>query len=112
MDGGLFVADLIHGGARRVEVGAPDPFDPRPDPSGRRIAYVADGALRVVDADGSNDRELAAEVDPDINWGLAEFVAAEEMDRLRGYWWSPHGERIAEARVDERLIRIFPSRRR
>jgi dipeptidyl-peptidase-4 len=107
MDGGLFVANLIHGGARRVEVGAPDPFDPRPDPSGRRIAYVADGALRVVDADGSNDRELAAEADPDINWGLAEFVAAEEMDRLRGYWWSPDGELIAAARVDERPVRIW-----
>lgn len=107
MDGSLLVADLIHGGARKIEVGAPDPFDPRPSPSGRRIAYVADGALRVVQADGSNDRELAADPDPDIHWGLAEFVAAEEMERLRGYWWSPDGERIAAARVDERLVRIW-----
>ena len=107
MDGSLFVADLIHGGARKIEVGAPDPFDPRPDPSGRRIAYVADGALRVVDADGSNDRELATDPDPDIHWGLAEFMAAEEMERLRGYWWSPDGERIAAARVDERRVRIW-----
>ena len=107
MDGSLFVADLIHGGARRIDVGAPDPFDPRPDPSGRRSAYVAEGALRVVDADGSNDKELAADPDPDVHWGLAEFVAAEEMERLRGYWWSPDGERIAAARVDERPVRIF-----
>ena len=77
MDGALFVADLISGGARKIEVGVPDPFDPRPDPSGRRIAYVADGALRMVDAEGSNDRELASDPDPDVHWGSAEFVAAE-----------------------------------
>ena len=35
-----------------------------------------------------------------ISWGSAEFVAAEEMGRLRGYWWSPDGERLAVARVD------------
>jgi dipeptidyl-peptidase 4 len=107
MDGGLHVADLVNGGARRADVGADDPFDPRPDPSGQRIAYVAGGALRVVDVDGANDRELASDPDPDVSWGLAEFVAAEEMERLRGYWWSPDGTRLAAARVDERPVHIW-----
>jgi dipeptidyl-peptidase-4 len=107
MDGGLHVADLVNGGARPLHVDAEDPFDPRPDPSGRRVAYVAGGALRVVDVDGSNDRELASDPDPDVTWGLAEFVAAEEMERLRGYWWSPDGARLAVARVDERPVRIW-----
>jgi dipeptidyl-peptidase-4 len=107
MDGSLHVADLVNGGARPVHVEATDPFDPRPDPSGRRIAYVAGGALRVVDVDGSNDRELTSDPDPDVSWGLAEFVAAEEMERLRGYWWSPDGTRLAVARVDERPVQIW-----
>ena len=33
-------------------------------------------------------------------WGSAEFVAAEEMGRMRGYWWSPDGTALAVARVD------------
>jgi dipeptidyl-peptidase-4 len=107
MDGGLYLADLIEGGARRIEVGAGDPFDPRPDPSGVRIAYVSDGALRVVEADGTADRELASDPDPDVRWGEAEFVAAEEMDRLRGFWWSPEGDRIVAARVDDRPVRVW-----
>ncbi len=107
MDGALFVADLIGGGAKRIDVGVPDPFDPRPDPHGRRIAYVAGGSLRVVQADGSNDRELAADPDPDVHWGLAEFIAAEEMERQRGYWWAPDGERLAASRVDERPVRVW-----
>jgi len=107
MDGGLRVADLVNGGARRVDIGADDPFDPRPDPTGRHIAYVAGGALRVVGTDGADDHELASDPDPDVCWGLAEFVAAEEMERLRGYWWSPEGDRLAVARVDERPVGIW-----
>src|SRR3546814_17349113 len=33
--------------------------------------------------------------------GIAEFAAAEEMDRDRGYWWSPDGDALLVARVDE-----------
>ncbi|MYS19143.1 dipeptidyl-peptidase-4, partial [Streptomyces sp. DvalAA-14] len=36
----------------------------------------------------------------DISYGLPEHVAAEEMHRPRGYWWSPDGERLLVARVD------------
>ena len=108
MNGELYAAGLTGGrGAWRIAVGVADPFDPRPDPGGRRIAYVAEGALRVVDADGANDRELASDPDPDVHWGLAEFVAAEEMERLRGYWWSPDGDRIVAARVDERPVETW-----
>jgi dipeptidyl-peptidase-4 len=42
-----------------------------------------------------------------VSWGLAEFLAAEEMDRARGFWWSPDGQRLAVARVDERRVRRF-----
>ena len=44
----------------------------------------------------------ACDDDPDVHWGIAEFAASEELDRHRGFWWSPDGERIAAARVDER----------
>jgi len=80
--------------------------DPRPDPTGRRIAYVCRGALRVIEADGSADRAVArpdaaaAPGAPDVSFGLAEHVAAEEMGRDRGYWWAPDGERLLVARVD------------
>ena len=37
---------------------------------------------------------------PEVTYGLAEFVAAEEMGRTRGYWWSPGGDALLVARVD------------
>jgi dipeptidyl-peptidase-4 len=40
-----------------------------------------------------------------VSWGLAEFLAAEEMGRTRGFWWAPDGRRLAVARVDLRPVR-------
>ncbi len=45
-----------------------------------------------------------------VTRGLAEFVAAEEMDRHRGFWWSNDGSRIAFTEVDERHIPGLPDR--
>ena len=160
LGGRLFVADLASGGGpssgvRELPAAGPV-FDPRPDPRGRRVAYVTDGALHVSEArrpearlgvpsgtgqavpngtgegvptgkeqgvptragsgvptgtgtaepggpigTGGHDRRLAGDEDPDVSFGVAEFLAAEEMGRHRGYWWSPDGERLAVARVDE-----------
>ena len=36
-----------------------------------------------------------------MSWGSADFIAAEEMGRYRGYWWSPDGTAIAACRVDD-----------
>ncbi len=97
--GRVFEADLVTGEMRAhgAEAGA---FDPQPDPSATRIAYVADQGLRVTERIGTADRGLAGEEDPDVSWGMAEFIAAEEMDRTRGYWWAPDGGSIVAARVD------------
>ena len=38
---------------------------------------------------------------PGLSYGVAEFIAAEEMGRMRGYWWAPDGASLLVARVDE-----------
>ncbi|HEU4526843.1 MAG TPA: prolyl oligopeptidase family serine peptidase [Actinomycetota bacterium] len=102
VSGKPFIADVVEGAVDDLTV--PGPVDdPRLDPNGRRVAYVADGALHVRDLRGGN-RVLAADDDPDTFWGLPEFVAAEEMRRLRGHWWSPDGARLAATRVDQRRV--------
>ncbi len=97
--GRLFVAGLVSGMARELAVEGPV-FDPRPDPVATRVAYVSGRALRIAELDGSS-WELAGEADPTISWGSADFIAAEEMHRFRGYWWSPDGAAIAACRVDD-----------
>ncbi|MEV6775984.1 S9 family peptidase [Streptomyces syringium] len=103
LSGRLFVAELRGGTARELTVPGPV-VDPRPSPDGRRVAYVAGGALRVVEADGSDDRALAEPENDTTTWGLAEFIAAEEMDRSRGFWWSPDGTALLAARADDAAV--------
>lgn len=105
LSGKLFLAEFAGGLApRRIETeGAV--VDPRLDPSGERIAYVAGGALHVHLVAAGVTTTLAAE--PGVTHGLADFAAAEEMGRMRGYWWSPTGEHLAVARVDESPVRTW-----
>ncbi len=98
--GGLWVVDLATGDTRPCETpGAV--VDPRLSPGGRHVAYVTEGELRLVDLESGEDRPLASPDGPDVSWGLAEFIAAEEMDREHGTWWSPDGTRLLAQRTDE-----------
>jgi dipeptidyl-peptidase 4 len=98
--GKLHAVDVDDGSVTELDVPGVI-FDPRPDPTGRHIAYASDRELRVVAVDGSNDRALAGEESETVSWGRAEFVASEEMSRYRGFWWSPDGTSLLAARVDE-----------
>ncbi|MFF0642308.1 prolyl oligopeptidase family serine peptidase [Streptomyces tendae] len=100
LSGRLFTAELRVGTARELPTPGPV-IDPRPSPDGRHVAYVAQGALRVVGAEGDGDRALAEADGEGVTYGLAEFVAAEEMARSRGFWWSPESDRLLVARVDD-----------
>jgi dipeptidyl-peptidase-4 len=74
--------------------------DPRLDPTGRRVAYVTGRSLRVIDVASGNDQLVASDDDPEVSWGVAEYVASAEMHRPRGHWWSPGGTQLLAARVD------------
>ncbi|WP_432076758.1 prolyl oligopeptidase family serine peptidase [Streptomyces wuyuanensis] len=104
LSGRLFTAELRAGTARELPVAGPV-IDPRPSPDGRLVAYAANGALRVVGAEGEGDRALAEPDGEHTSYGVAEFVAAEEMGRSRGFWWSPGSDRLLVARVDDSPVR-------
>jgi dipeptidyl-peptidase-4 len=127
LGGQLFAIDLLQGGARPIEVDS-GVFDARPSPDGSSVAYTRGGRLFVSrpstspiagdverelagdeerELAGDEERELAGDDDPNVTWGLAEFIAAEEMGRQRGYWWSPDGRHIAATRVDVSSVPVW-----
>jgi dipeptidyl-peptidase-4 len=65
------------------------------DDEGVYLADRSDGTVRTV---------VAGE---DVTWGVADFIAAEELQRQRGYWWAPDGERLAVTRVDEAPVQSW-----
>ncbi|MFJ9847253.1 prolyl oligopeptidase family serine peptidase [Kitasatospora sp. NPDC101155] len=103
LDGALWLADTRTATVRPVTSGG-EAEEVRLDPTGRRIAYVSGGALRVVGVDGADDRALAEPEAEDVTYGLAEYVAVGEMYRDRGHWWAPDGTALLVARVDNRPV--------
>jgi dipeptidyl-peptidase-4 len=99
----------VHLGARATTA-LPTPggaIDPRVDPTGRHIAYVSSRELRVVSVSGRDDRSLAVPASDTETWGLAEFIAAEELGRYRGFWWSPDGTSLLVERQDEAPVQVW-----
>ncbi len=80
--------------------------DPRCAPDGKTLAYVQGGELMVLLLQaGAQPRPLfGARMNPNATWGLAEFIAGEELGRHRGYWWSPDGRQLLALRVDESRV--------
>jgi dipeptidyl-peptidase-4 len=104
--GRIYLADLAGDAAPRAIPARAPAFDPRPDPAGRRVAYVCEGAVRVTDlATGEDSEIIGPGGEPGLSYGLAEFIAAEEMSRTRGYWWAPDGTALLVARVDSTPVR-------
>jgi dipeptidyl-peptidase-4 len=99
--GHLAVADLVTGEVNRRTTPGPV-SQPRPDPTGRRVAYLSEGMLRVRDLATDEDGLLAGEPgSADVCWGGAEVVASREFGRTRGFWWAPDGGSVLAARVDD-----------
>ncbi|MFJ6136178.1 prolyl oligopeptidase family serine peptidase [Kitasatospora sp. NPDC092286] len=105
LSGRLFTADLVAG--TTAELPAEGPLlDPRPSPDGVHVAYAnTAGELRLTRTDGTGDRALVQPEGPGVTWGQAEFIAQEEMDRDRGFWWSPDGDRLLVERADDSPVR-------
>jgi dipeptidyl-peptidase 4 len=99
LEGALHVLDVDDRNVRRLGT-ADAAVDVRIDPTGSHVAYVTGGALHVIALEDGDDRCLLQPESADVTYGLAEFVAAEEMDRDAGYWWAPDGTRLLVARVD------------
>ena len=105
LGGYVIVVDLSTGDITTPDI-APGIFDVRLCPDGTQLSFLRGRSLCVSTLAG-NERVLATDASETISWGNAEFIAAEEMGRFRGYWWSPDGAHIAACRVDVSSVQVW-----
>jgi dipeptidyl-peptidase-4 len=73
---------------------------PRLSPDGSALAAVRDNDLHVIDLATGRDTQLTTGGTEIHTHGLAEFAAAEELDRSDGLWWSPDGTQLVYEDAD------------
>ena len=106
---GIPYVSVLDPAIRTRELAAPGSVtDPRVSPDGQHVAYVVDGSLWIIDAhDLDAQPQLLCESTSDTEtWGLADFIAAEELERLRGYWWLPDGSGLIVERSDDSPVEV------
>ncbi|MGO9714827.1 MAG: DPP IV N-terminal domain-containing protein, partial [Polyangiaceae bacterium] len=101
LSGKLFALDRASGKTHPIDVGKGAAIDPRLSPDGKLVAFVQDDDVHVASVDGTGKpRAVTRGGTDDKSHGLADFAAAEELDRVRGFWWSPDSKGILYEEAD------------
>lgn len=78
-----------------------------PSSSGHLLSYVTDGDLYYTTVTGSQGQvRVTADANPWVTNGLPDFLAAEEMHRFKGSWWSECERYLIYCRNDESPVAI------
>ncbi len=77
-------------------------------PKGNYLSFIREQNLIVLDLRSGQETALSQDGGGTLKYGMAEFVAQEEMDRMTGYWWSEDESKVALIRVDESPVAEAP----
>jgi dipeptidyl-peptidase-4 len=108
LSGKLYAVERASGKAHVIETGKGAVIDPHLSPDGKLVAYVQDDDVHVAAVDGrGKPRALTRGGKEDRPHGLADFAASEELDRFRGFWWSPDSQSILYEDSDASALEHF-----
>lgn len=84
-------------------------YDAKISPNGQYASFIRDGSLYIVDLISGQETRISPAAAPDagVSYGVAEFVAQEEMSRYTGYWWSASDRYLAYTEVNESGVDII-----
>jgi len=105
LDGDIYLADLA-GIVKRLTNTKGSELDATASEKSRFVSFVRDNELFALDLSTNTERKLTSGASDTISWGLAEFIAQEELGRTKGHWWAPDDSRIAVARVDDSKVEV------
>ncbi|MCV6615668.1 MAG: S9 family peptidase [Cellvibrionaceae bacterium] len=106
LSGDLFVYQINGNKTKALTQGEGFATDPKFSPKNNYVSFIRERNLWVVETASGQSRPLTRAGKPTEAWGMAEFVAQEEMKRMSGYWWSPNEDAIVAAKFDEAPVPV------
>jgi dipeptidyl-peptidase-4 len=101
LGGKLYMLDRARGTRAVIDPGGAA-YDPHLSPDGKTVAFVRDGDLWIASLGGA-PRQLTHHPEG-FEYGVADFAAQEELQRTRGFWWSPDSTQLVFQRSDVRKV--------
>ena len=107
LGGDVFYHKLGEKGAKQLLDTDAFETDIKLSPKGNYISFIRDQNLFIKHIESGEEIAITKEGGGNIKYGMAEFVAQEEMGRMTGYWWSPDETHIAFTKVDESPVHVI-----
>ena len=73
-------------------------------PDGAFVSFSMGGDVHIAPVRGGPLQRITDDAEEGVSNGLADFTAAEELDRFEGAWWGASSHSLLFAHVDERAI--------
>ncbi|MBU1220379.1 S9 family peptidase [Myxococcota bacterium] len=104
LSGDLYLYNVKTKTTRKLTSDSQPELNPSFSPDGQMIAWVKKGNLEIYSLKTKKVTRITKDASDTIFYGRAEFVAMEEMDRQKGYFWSPDSKNILYFKVDETKV--------
>ncbi|CCQ09824.1 Dipeptidyl-peptidase IV [Pseudoalteromonas luteoviolacea B = ATCC 29581] len=105
LNGDLYYYQLESGKSRKLTNTAAFETDAKFSPKGNYVSFIREQNLYALELASGKEIALSEEGGGTIKYGMAEFVAQEEMSRMTGYWWANDESKIAFTRIDESPVK-------
>ena len=104
LSGRLFFVERASGTWRELPIGAGAAIDPHLSPDGKSVAYLVGNDVFAIGVDETRPHAVTRGGTDDLTHGAAEFVAQEELDRSRGFWWSADSRTLLFEEADLKRV--------
>lgn len=81
--------------------------DVRFSPKDGFVSFIQNQNLFIIDAKTNKKYPVTTAGKGAVAFGVAEFIAQEEMGRFTGYWWSNDEQYLALTKTDESKVKLI-----
>ncbi len=108
LSGSIYIVDVDKGNIEKLDISVKPVLFPIISKDDSKIAFVSKGNVYVYLVNSKKTVQLTNDATEEKYYGMAEFVASEELDRFRGLWFSPNGKNLLFTMVDESKMDKYP----